>query len=56
MRHRDAMPVRVDEFRRPHSSAPDSVRRELMMCPDGRVHVVSPSTDRGIIGITWEWA
>jgi hypothetical protein len=52
---RDAMPVRVDEFRRPHSNSPDTVHRELMMTPDGRVHVLAPSTDRGIIGITWEW-
>lgn len=52
---RDAMPVRVDEFRRPHSKSPDTVHRELMMTPDGRVHVLAPSTDRGIIGITWEW-
>lgn len=53
--HRDAMPDRVDEFRQPHSSAPDTVNRELMMSPDGRVHVVAPSTDPGVIGITWEW-
>ncbi|MFC0627848.1 hypothetical protein [Kribbella deserti] len=53
--HRDALPVRVDQFRRPHSSAPDAEHRELMMTPDGRVHVVAPSTTPGVIGITWEW-
>lgn len=52
---REAMPVRVSEFRRHHSGGPDILRRELMMGPDGRVHVVVPSVDRGLIGIAWEW-
>jgi hypothetical protein len=52
---RDALPVRIDEFHRPHSTAPDSLRRELTPTPDGRVHVVTPSTPRGLIGVTWEW-
>lgn len=53
--HREAMPVRVSEFRRHHSGGSDVLRRELMMTPDGRVHVVVPSADRGVIGIDWEW-
>lgn len=53
--HREAMPVRVSEFRRHHSGGPDVLRRELMMTPDGRVHVVVPSAERGVIGIDWEW-
>ncbi|WP_344217301.1 hypothetical protein [Kribbella sancticallisti] len=52
---REAIPVRIAEFRRPHSSAPDSLHRDLTPTHDGRVHVLTPSTDRGIIGITWEW-
>jgi hypothetical protein len=53
--HREALPVRVTEFRRHNSGGPDVVRRELMMTPDGRVHVVVPAADRGVIGIDWEW-
>ena len=53
--HREALPVRVTEFRRHHTGGPDVLRRELMMTPDGRVHVVAPSADRGVIGIDWEW-
>jgi hypothetical protein len=53
--HREAMPVRVSEFRRHHSGGEDILHRELMMSPDGRVHVVVPSVDRGLIGIAWEW-
>ncbi|MEV6283738.1 hypothetical protein [Kribbella sp. NPDC051770] len=51
----DAMPVRVTEFRRRHSTGPDLVHQDLMMSPDGRVHVVAPTTDPGLIGIAWEW-
>ena len=54
--HRDAMPVRVSEFRRRRSDDPDDVRRELMMSPDGRVHVVVPSVEHPVIGIAWEWS
>ncbi|HEY3004568.1 MAG TPA: hypothetical protein VGJ44_19630 [Kribbellaceae bacterium] len=53
--HPDAMPVRVSEVRRRRSDDPDAVRRELMMSPDGRVHVVVPSAERGVVGIDWEW-
>ncbi|WP_433002415.1 helix-turn-helix domain-containing protein [Kribbella sp. CA-294648] len=53
--HREALPVRVTEFRRHHSGEPDVLRRELMMTPDGRVHVVVPAASPGVIGIDWEW-
>jgi hypothetical protein len=53
--HRDAMPVRVSEFRRHHTGGPDVLRRELMMAPGGRVHVVVPAAERGVVGIDWEW-
>ncbi|WBQ02072.1 hypothetical protein [Kribbella sp. CA-293567] len=52
---RAALPVRVSEFRRHHTAGPDFLRRELMMTPDGRVHVVVPAVDRGVVGIDWEW-
>ena len=52
---RAALPVRVHEFRRRHTSGPDLVRRDLMLTPDGRAHVVEPSTDPGTVGIAWEW-
>jgi hypothetical protein len=52
---REALPVRVSEFRRHHSGGPDVLRRELMMTPDGRVHVVVPAAERGVVGIDWEW-
>src|SRR6266508_1302660 len=53
--HPDAMPVRVSEVRRRRSDDPAVVRRELMMSPDGRVHVVVPCAERGVVGIDWEW-
>jgi hypothetical protein len=53
---RAALPVRVAEFRRHHSGGEDILRRELMLTPDNRVHVVVPSVDRGLIGIDWEWS
>ncbi|MEV8371554.1 hypothetical protein AB0P21_02405 [Kribbella sp. NPDC056861] len=52
---REALPVRVSEFRRHNSGGADFLRRELMMTPDGRVHLVVPSADRGVVGIDWEW-
>ncbi len=53
--HPDAMPVRVSEVRRRRSDDPAVVRRELTMSPDGRVHVVVPCAERGVVGIDWEW-
>lgn len=52
---RESLPVRVSEFRRKHSSAPDSYRRELMLSPDGVVHVLTPESEVGVVGIDWEW-
>jgi hypothetical protein len=52
---RAALPVRVHEIRRRHTSAPNLVHRELMLTPDGRVHVIEPSADPGTVGIEWEW-
>ncbi|MFI6829591.1 hypothetical protein ACIBG5_21035 [Kribbella sp. NPDC050241] len=52
---RAALPVRVNEFRRRHTSGPDLLRRDLMLTADGRAHVVEPSADPGTVGIAWEW-
>jgi hypothetical protein len=53
--HPDAMPVRVSEVRRGHSREPDTLRRELMLSPDGRAHIAVPCAERGLAGIEWEW-
>ena len=52
---RAALPVRVHEIRRCHTSGPNLVHRELMLTPDGRVHVIEASADPGTVGIEWEW-
>jgi hypothetical protein len=52
---RAALPVRVHEIRRRHTSGPNLIHRDLMLTPDGRVHVIAPSTDPGTVGVTWEW-
>jgi hypothetical protein len=52
---RAALPVRVHEFRRRHTSGPELQQRELMLTPDGRVHVIEPSADSGTVGVAWEW-
>ncbi|WP_432876449.1 hypothetical protein ACQPYH_26440 [Kribbella sp. CA-245084] len=52
---RAALPVRVYELRRRHTSGPNLVHRELMLTPDGRVHVIEPSAEPGTVGIAWEW-
>ncbi|MET9312100.1 hypothetical protein ABZX12_09760 [Kribbella sp. NPDC003505] len=52
---RAALPVRVHEIRRCHTSGPNLVHRELMLTPDGRVHVLEASADPGTVGIEWEW-
>ena len=52
---RAALPVRVHEIRRRHTSGPNLLHRDLMLTPDGRVHVIEPSADPGTVGITWEW-
>ena len=52
---RAALPVRVHELRRRHTAGPNLVHRELMLTPDGRVHVIEPSAAPGTIGIAWEW-
>ncbi|WP_350275218.1 hypothetical protein [Kribbella sp. HUAS MG21] len=52
---RTALPVRVYELRRRHTSGPDLIHRELMLTPDARVHTIEPSAAPGTIGITWEW-
>jgi hypothetical protein len=52
---RAALPVRVHELRRRNTSGPDLMRRDLMLTPDARVHVIEPSAAPGTIGIAWEW-
>ncbi|MEU4192279.1 hypothetical protein AB0E69_10290 [Kribbella sp. NPDC026611] len=52
---RAALPVRVREYRRRHTSGPELHQRDLMLTPDGRVHVVEPSATSGTVGIAWEW-
>jgi hypothetical protein len=52
---RAALPVRVHELRRRHTSGPDLMRRDLMLTPDARVHVIEPSATPGTVGIAWEW-
>jgi hypothetical protein len=52
---RAALPVRVHGFSRSHTSGPDLHKRELMLTPDGRVHVIEPSAAPGTVGISWEW-
>jgi hypothetical protein len=52
---RAALPVRVHELRRRHTSGPNLVHRELMLTPDGRVHVIEPATPPGTIGTAGEW-
>ncbi|GAA1122351.1 hypothetical protein GCM10009630_20190 [Kribbella jejuensis] len=52
---RAALPVRVHELRRRHTAGPNLVQRDLMLTPDGRVHVIEPSAPPGTIGIAWEW-
>jgi hypothetical protein len=52
---REALPVRVHEIRRRHTSGPNLVHRELMLTPDGRVHTIEASADPGTIGVEWEW-
>jgi hypothetical protein len=52
---RAALPVRVHELRRRHTSGPNLVHRELMLTPDGRVHVIEPSAAPGTVGVAWEW-
>lgn len=52
---RGALPVRVRELRRRHTSGPDLIHRELMLTPDSRVHVIEPSANPGTVGIAWEW-
>ncbi|TCC22990.1 hypothetical protein [Kribbella speibonae] len=52
---RAALPVRVHEIRRRHTSGPNLLHRDLMLTPDGRVHVIEPAADPGTVGIIWEW-
>ncbi len=52
---RAALPVRVNEFRHRHADGADVLRQDLMLTPDGRAHLIEPSTEPGLLGISWEW-
>jgi hypothetical protein len=52
---RAALPVRVNEFRHRHADGADVLRQDLMLTPDGRAHLIEPSTEPGLIGFSWEW-
>ncbi|WP_446666820.1 hypothetical protein [Flexivirga sp. B27] len=51
-----ALPVRVLEFQRRTSAAPDRLRRELTLSPDRRAQVVVPAAGPGVVGIDWQWS
>lgn len=51
-----AVPVRVMEFQRKTSHAPDLLRREITLSQDRRAQVVVPDAGPGVIGIDWQWS
>ncbi|WP_405059901.1 hypothetical protein OG474_45225 [Kribbella sp. NBC_01505] len=52
---RSALPVRVNEYRHRHADGAEALSQDLMLTPDGRAHLIEPSTEPGLLGMSWEW-